>query len=59
VHPAGRELPVCLQSDIVRRIGTRWVKTGSALVEQKISASSPKPDICALMSTRPSHADLL
>jgi hypothetical protein len=34
------------------------VKTGSALVEQKISASSPKPDICALMSTRASYADL-
>jgi hypothetical protein len=32
----------------------RWVKTGGALVEHKISASSPKPDICALMSTRPS-----
>jgi hypothetical protein len=28
----------------------QWVKTGSALVEHKISASSPKPDICALMS---------
>src|SRR5262249_39304742 len=26
----------------------RWVKTGSALVEHKISASRPKPDICAL-----------
>jgi hypothetical protein len=31
------------------------VKTGSALVEHKISASSPKPDICALMSTRARH----
>ena len=28
------------------------VRTGSALVEHKISASPPKPDICALMSTR-------
>src|SRR5262249_44503815 len=28
------------------------VTTGSALVELKISASSPKPDICTLMSTR-------
>jgi hypothetical protein len=27
-------------------------KTGSALVEDKISASPRKPDICALMSTR-------
>jgi hypothetical protein len=25
---------------------------GSALVEHKISASPPKPDICAFMSTR-------
>ena len=31
-------------------------QTGNALVEQKISASSPKPDICALLSTRPSSA---
>jgi hypothetical protein len=31
------------------------VKTGSALVEHKISASPPKPDICALMSTRISY----
>src|SRR5262249_10287363 len=31
-----------------------WVTTGSALVERKISASSPKPDICTLTSTRPS-----
>src|SRR5262249_12925560 len=30
------------------------VKTGSALAEHKISASSAKPDICALMSTHPS-----
>src|SRR5215472_11375403 len=30
------------------------VKTGSALAAHKISASSAKPDICALMSTRPS-----
>jgi hypothetical protein len=28
------------------------VKTGSAPVEHKVSASPPKPDICALMSTR-------
>ena len=27
---------------------TLWVKTGSALVEHKNSASPPKPDICAL-----------
>src|SRR5215831_17287807 len=33
---------------------TAWVTTGSALVERKISASSPKPDICTLTSTRPS-----
>src|SRR5262249_8862913 len=33
------------------------VKTGSALVEHKISASSPKPEFLrALMSTRPSSA---
>src|SRR5215467_1779343 len=29
------------------------VKTGSALVEHKISASPPKPDICALRSITP------
>jgi len=29
------------------------VETGSVLVEHKISAPSPKPDMCALMSTRP------
>src|SRR5215469_16807708 len=34
------------------------VKTGSALVEHKISASPPKPDICALMSTRASNCAL-
>src|SRR5262245_4276645 len=34
----------------VRNTGRRrsWVKTGSALVEHKISASPPKPDIRAL-----------
>jgi len=30
------------------------VKTSSALVGHKISALPPKPDFCALMSTRPS-----
>jgi len=29
-----------------------FAKAGSALVEHKISASPPKPDICALMSTK-------
>jgi len=38
------------------RFHTSRVKTGSALVEHKISASPPKPDICALMSTRTSLA---
>jgi hypothetical protein len=33
--------------------GPVWVKTGSALVEHKISASPPKSDIRASMSTRP------
>jgi hypothetical protein len=31
-----------------------WVKTGNVLIEQKISALTPKADIYALMSTRPS-----
>ena len=34
------------------------VKTGSALVDHKISASPPNPDICALMSTRPVAAQI-
>jgi hypothetical protein len=32
-------------------------KTGIALAEHKNSASPPKPDICALMSTRPNQAE--
>jgi hypothetical protein len=43
---------------LAETVGLLWVKTGGALVEQKICASSPKPDICALMSTRASDADL-
>jgi hypothetical protein len=31
-----------------------WIKTGDALIEQKISAWPPRSDVCALMSTRPS-----
>src|SRR4029453_3484838 len=38
----------------IGRLCLEGVKTGSALVEHKISASPPKPDFCALMSTRPS-----
>jgi hypothetical protein len=37
--------------------GLQWVKTSSALVEHKISASSPKADICTFMSTRPTEPD--
>jgi hypothetical protein len=29
------------------------VKTGNTLIEQKISALTPKADVCAFMSTRP------
>src|SRR6516162_6551924 len=32
-----------------------WVKTGNVLIEQKISALTPKADIYALMSTRPNQ----
>jgi hypothetical protein len=32
-------------------------QTSSALVEHKLSAWSPKPDICALMSTRPNYVN--
>src|SRR5215468_488644 len=34
------------------------IKTGSALVEHKISASPPELDICALMTTRASNCVL-
>jgi hypothetical protein len=37
------------------QLGPLRVKTGLAPVEHKISASSPKPDFCALMSTRPNR----
>src|ERR1700736_6108369 len=36
---------------------SQLVKTGNALIEQNISAKPPKPEICALMSTRPNSAE--
>ena len=36
----------------IRLRGLVWVTTGKTQHDHKISASSPKPDICALMSTR-------
>src|SRR5262245_43015617 len=38
--------------DAMSAPGLGCAKTDSARVEHKISASSPKPDICALMITR-------
>ena len=35
-----------------RRQCLLWVKTGNTLIEQKISALTPKADVCAFMSTR-------
>src|SRR5262249_57864784 len=52
-HGAGRRVriwPVVQSRDLEDRSG---VKTGSAVVEHKISAWPAKPDICALMSTCP------
>jgi putative ABC transport system substrate-binding protein len=40
-------------AEILTRACLLWVMTGNALMEQNVSASPPKPDICALMSTRP------
>jgi catechol 2,3-dioxygenase-like lactoylglutathione lyase family enzyme len=44
----------CFAVDDIEAEITKMVKNRSALVEHKISASPLRPDICGLMSTRPS-----
>src|ERR1700756_4743608 len=65
----GRRQPSCdgtsrmtreCQLRFCERLGVKFPgptrQTGSALVEHNISASSPKPDICALMSITPASS---
>jgi catechol 2,3-dioxygenase-like lactoylglutathione lyase family enzyme len=46
----------CFAVDDIEAEIAKMVKNRSALVEHKISASPLRPDICALMSTRPSSS---